>query len=327
MAEKLDVFFKRAEGKLGPLSAFKKAWLLTDWAKERYLYRVPVDEYFKYEFYNKNRKGRNSFVAGKRSSVFFNTCNDKEERRFLDDKSLFVQKYKEYTGRETLDMTDASFEEFAQFVQEKKDIFVKPKDGHFGLGVYVQDCGEGVDIKALYESLVTSPYMVEERIIQHPDMAAFNDTSVNTLRIITFVHPDGTASVMPGALIRIGRKGGIADNFHHGGIGAQIDEKTGIVVTCGLDQSGTRWVTHPDSGKRIVGFQVPQWEKLCNCVKKAALVCPKVRCVGWDVVLTADEKVVLIEGNGWPDPDLYQMSDGIGRWSLFREYLREVQAQ
>ena len=321
---KVKLVFSEIESRLGSVSVFEKASILCDWLYERLVHQVPVDQYFKYAFYEKNRRGKAKFIAGKKAREFFRTCNDAEARKVFNDKALFAKIYREYVGRDILDMMNTSFEVFEQFTKKHNQMFIKPTDGHFGLGVSVVDCGKGVDIKKLYSSWAGKHVMAEELVIQHPDMASFNDTSVNTLRLVTFVHPDGTASVMPGALIRIGRKGGIADNFHHGGVGAQIDVQTGVVITSGIDQAARRWIRHPDSGKFIVGFQVPLWDKVCKTVKEAALLNPKVRCVGWDVVVTNDERVVLIEGNGWPDPDLFQMSDGIGRWSLFEQYLEEV---
>lgn len=40
-----------------------------------------------------------------------------------------------------------------------------------------------------------------------------------------------------------------------------VDTDTGIVYTAGFDESGNRYVTHPNSGVPIVGFQIPRWNE------------------------------------------------------------------
>ena len=53
-------------------------------------------------------------------------------------------------------------------------------------------------------------------------MARFNKSSVNTLRVTTLVCADGSVKVVT-AVFRVGRQGKVADNFHHYGLAALID--------------------------------------------------------------------------------------------------------
>ena len=57
---------------------------------------------------------------------------------------------------------------------------------------------------------------------------------------------------------------------------------------------------------------------------KAANVVPDVRYIGWDVVITQDYRVALVEGNPGADPDAEQITTKEGRWPLYWEYLREI---
>ena len=129
---------------------------------------------------------------------------------------------------------------------------------------------------------------------------------------------------MPGALIRIGRKGRTVDNFHHFGVGAQVDVETGYVFTKGIDKTGMQYVLHPDSNKAILGFKVPFWDEIRATVLKAAMVRPDVRYVGWDVTINKEGKIILIEGNDRADPDLAQMSDKTGKWQAYKELMEQI---
>lgn len=325
---KMQRFDQLAEECMGEkLTGLWRIFVLLDAIKEKVFHNVIMVDYFRYGFFGRNTYGRSKFVTGKKKKAFYDYCNDISERKYFDDKTLFVEKFGDYIGRDVLNMKKATEEEFLRFAEKHHDVFVKPSGGHFGLGASVEHCETQAEARAIYQKISGQEYMAEEVLTQCKEMAAFNDTSVNTLRVVTFVNGAGKVEVMPGAAVRIGRKGGIADNFHHGGIGALIDEKTGIIITMGIDQKMHRWIKHPDSGKQIVGFQVPHWDEICRFVKKVALVCPRVHCVGWDVVITEDGRITLIEGNSRPDPDLAQMSDGVGKYDIFYHYMQSLKKQ
>src|SRR5699024_11501854 len=53
---------------------------------------------------------------------------------------------------------------------------------------------------------------------------------------------------------------------------------------------------HPITGERIIGFQIPFWERTLEMVKKAAGLYSGNRSIGWDIVITKSGPG-LIEGN------------------------------
>ena len=76
-----------------------------------------------------------------------------------------------------------------------------------------------------------------------------------------------------------------------------------------------------------MGFKVPQWDNIVDTVKKAAIVHPEVRYVGWDVTIKEDGTIVLIEGNPGADPDVTQIEDQIGKWPLYKPLLGQIKNQ
>ena len=89
---------------------------------------------------------------------------------------------------------------------------------------------------------------------QHCEMAEFNTSSVNTLRIVTMLCPDNTV-IIPAAFLRMGRKGRCVDNFHFYGIAAAIDIETGIVKTTGVDKNLRKICQTPGFGKDYCRLQ------------------------------------------------------------------------
>jgi len=318
--------FDKGQEKLGSLNLLGKFCLLVDASWEKFVYATSREDYFQYEFYKKNNRGRREFITRGRAKQIHVICNDPIKKNIFVEKDVFAEVFKDYTGRKILDMNVANFEEFSQFCATNAQVFQKPRGGTFGQGVSIINLTDVKNIKALYEELHGNDVILEEVIVQHPSLAAYNSTSLNSMRVVTILGADGEPEVMPGAVLRIGRKGKVADNFHHNGIASQIDIKTGMVCSTGIDKSGNRYLVHPDSGLPIIGFMIPMWDEICKTVLAAARVVPQVRFVGWDVAVTKDNRVILIEGNDRADPDVGQMSDGIGKWRAYEKKVNEIKA-
>lgn len=314
----------KAQEKIGDLNFWEKIALIVDASWEKYRYGTAREDYFQYEFYKKNNRGRREFITHGRSAEIHAICNDPEKSKIFVDKDKFAEVFRAYIGRDIIDMHAASFEEFQYFCRVHERAFQKPRGGTYGRGVGVIELHHVEDEERLFYTLKKEDVLLEEVIVQHDSLAAFNPTSLNSMRVVTIVGADGIPQIMPGAVLRIGRKGKVADNFHHNGIAAQIDIRTGIVCSAGIDKEGNRYVMHPDAELPIIGFAIPAWDEVRQTVLEAAKVVPEVRFVGWDVAVTREGKAILIEGNNRADPDVGQMSDGIGKWPEYKAELEKI---
>jgi len=146
--------------------------------------------------------------------------------------------------------------------------------------------------------------VVEDIIIQDESLAAFNKSSVNTLRICTVNYGNGEVDVMWPCL-RMGRTGNFVDNAGSGGIFAAIDVLTGKTMAA-VDELHNVWNEHPDSKINLVGFTIPRWDDAVAFAKELARNIPDAGFVGWDLALTKDGWV-MVEGNAAP-LIIYQMA-------------------
>ena len=69
---------------------------------------------------------------------------------------------------------------------------------------------------------------------------------------------------------------------------------------------------------------MPVWDDVLNTVKRAALLVSDMRYIGWDVVITQNYKVALVEGNSGADPDAEQITTREGRWPYYKRLLKEI---
>lgn len=295
---------------------------------ERLRYDTELQDYFQYEFYKMKSSERRKYMTFSKLRKTIKICNDPSQREMYDDKTLFNKTFKDFIRRDWLDVTTTSFQEFNDFIHEHPVFFMKARVGMFGKSAgkrEIMDPDDTESVQKIYDDLKKDGCIIEQLISQHSSLVQFNGSSANTLRVVTLLCADGTPKVMAGVL-RIGRAGKTADNFHHHGIAATIDVPTGIVNSPGIDREFKRYIVHPDSNKQIVGFNIPSWNKVVVLVKQAALLNKFVRYVGWDVAIDDRGEVQLIEGNYGADPDVTQMPCRIGKWPEFASELSKIQA-
>ena len=289
-----------------------KAWLNCGANYENY-YRFRLDERspqeqaecLTFEHYKKMTAGFNHYLT----------------KGLLNGKSDFNRIFAAQIKRRWFINRDLSYAQFLKKIEGLDAIIVKPVNSTQGKGIQKLDCNVE-DKKALYDEIMAYPKsVVEEYIIQHPDVAAFCKESVNTLRIVT-LNAHGKCNVLF-AIMRMGQ-GSFVDNVHAGGIAAAVDVKTGIISSDAVDSDGNRHAVHPISKLPIRGFQIPNWDAVLDMCQKCYKKIPGVRLVGWDVAITPDG-VDLIEGNSSPGFTTIQataLQDGKGlRAEVFDPYI------
>ena len=95
------------------------------------------------------------------------------------------------------------------------------------------------------------------------------------------------------------------DNACSGGLYAEIDIDTGILISKAVNYKNEYFTKHPDTGIILVGFHIPMWDSIKEFITEATKVVPEMVVIGWDVAVTPDGST-LIETNERPDLILLQ---------------------
>lgn len=285
-------------------------------------YRVNPSEYFLYGFdTNKDVSYRKSFVSDKvKDLVCLKITGHEKFANELADKWKFYKLASPYFKREAMLFDkNTSVESFTDFAIRNKLLFAKPLSASKGEGALAFEVNDKENAKATYAKMLNTSvrYIVEKRIIQHPEMAKWNESSVNTVRVPAFLNKQGFYLLPP--FFRVGRKGAIVDNAGAGGVYANINPETGVIYTRGFDEHGNYYDVHPDSGLKFEGYQMPQWKDLLKTVEEVHRKCmPGHIYIGWDFALT-EEGWILIEGN-WGQL-VNQYVDKVGLKKQFMHYM------
>ena len=205
--------------------------------------------------------------------------------------------------------------------------FAKPVDGMFSLGCWsiealspsddmlVSSDGERIaqsELCRYIEGRGRSGYLFQELLRPHQALAEAWGERVPTIRVFAFITERGPEIFR--AVCKICANGNIADNYWRAGniLGA-IDLECGTILRAvsgtGADQVESP--EHPDTGRPIVGLELPDWQAALDLCLAAAAALPAIRTQSWDIALTS-QGPVLVEANFGGDLNLPQIAFGAG---------------
>ncbi|KKO46890.1 hypothetical protein WG68_02830 [Arsukibacterium ikkense] len=166
-------------------------------------------------------------------------------------------------------------------------------------GIFFRELGKSATLPVadfLSQSLTVHQgcdYIIEKYLQQHPALAAFNPSSLNTLRVWVGKTATGAPKIIA-IYLRVGRAGSLVDNRLSGGFGVAIDPesfKTTIAVP--QDSSGQCFNQHPDSGYDMSQRQLPFKAEVVALAEKVTNILPNTRFVGLDIAFTPEQPVII----------------------------------
>ena len=283
-------------------------------------YQAGYYDYQEFEFYLLNKEQRKTYLTRGINNSLVNKYNNKEYWYILQDKIEFNKRFNKYLKRDWLDLRESSLEDFIKFCSNKEYIIAKELDNCGGKGIDKVKIDN--NITEIYNRLKENKqYLVEELIKQNSKVNKLYSGSVNTLRLFTFF--DGKETYVINTIFKIGNNG-FVDNFSSGGMYTFVDNKGKIIVPA-IDQDDNKIEIHPTTKEKILGFEIPNYDKACDMVKEAAKLIPEVQYIGWDVSILEND-VCLVEGNEFPGvfqikPSFENKKDHVGLIPEYKKYM------
>lgn len=276
-------------------------------------------DFLNYELYKKSKKEIMEYATIKHQDKFYEIVSPSKYKTFFTIKTNFLRNFKDYIDRDFFD--NGSLEELKEFLKKHEYFMIKPYDGLGGHGVEKLYSKDIKDIKEFYDKLKNEKLFLEEYVIQNKEISKIVDSSVNTIRIMTFGY-NGKSKILF-ACMRFSDGTASVDNFHQGGMACLVDITSGELVGSAFNKNLEYFDKHPKSGIKFDGFQIPNWDKVKKLVLDAALVNKNIHVVGWDVAVT-ENGATFIEGNRRPGFDLVQVLSKRGRIDIMRDCLNEI---
>ncbi|SEK39531.1 Sugar-transfer associated ATP-grasp [Nitrosovibrio tenuis] len=204
------------------------------------------------------------------------------------------------------------------------DLFVKPLHGqngknatrwdYLGSGQYRRNDGKRATADEVLEDLRQASqrraFLVQPRLVNHREIADLGNGTLATIRVMSCRDEQGEFEVT-NAVFRMAQNGTVVvDNFHTGGIAANVDIHTGELgrATCGAWGSTVDgwYEQYYENGAQILHRKLPCWPELIDLVRYAhgSAFSDQV-VIGWDVALL-DSGPCMIAINKAPDFDMIQ---------------------
>ena len=306
---------------------------------------LTTDEYYQFEFEKRDEEFRKSFLGLNEQRFYLDYLNPVKYYSLARNKYL-AHKMLEDTGVRKSELycyyqPEARFissnekasdrEGVLRILKNKKvqSCVIKTTESSHGDNVWVINAIEFRDDDAVMmrfdgESQLLSSILGKEALIfesvvkQTKQFAAFNESSVNTVRFMTTLYPDGSARVIA-TWFKVGRKGKCVDNAGNGGnVDAAIDTETGKIYNV-FQFDGWRKAKqiekHPDSGNQLNGVMIENWQAIKEEVRKFQQAFPYCKAAGWDIAITDDGPVVIEVNDFW---------DRTGQYFIRRGWRNEI---
>lgn len=211
-----------------------------------------------------------------------------------------------------------------------REIVVKPSGLAGGKGVEFFASSSPQELKKVFHTK-GALFVVQKSIKQHPEMAELNASTVNTVRLTTFLYKGRFIPVA--ALIKIGSPNVRVDNYKHGGclLGVNLD---GTALPWALNIDRER-ITELPSGVKLGegGFtKVPCFDNVLATAERAHYDIPKIKLISWDIAIDDENEAEIIEANFGGDLRMHQvltgpifgdMTEKIIDYYAFRKFYKE----
>lgn len=304
-------------------SGKSRLYLFFDIINCGFKYGAGYNDYLLCDFFNLTADQRKTYVTRSVNNTLVGMLNDREYYHIFDNKNEFYSTFGDFIGRDWMIFSGEDKQKFIDFMADRDEVIVKPKDGTGGKGVEKLNKNDFPSLNKMIEHMEEiGAEVVEDVIKQNTVMGSLHPYSINTLRVVTILNDEGAHIVY--AHVRIGNHKRAVDNLHSGGMFAPINLETGIVEFPAYDRDKKTYDVHPLTGVTIKGFKIPQWEESKKLCIEAAERIPQMKYIGWDVAVS-DKGPVMVEGNNLPGYDIIQMPphtpDKIGMLPHFRKYV------
>lgn len=289
-------------------------------------YKAAYHDYIIFEFWKYNDKQRKTYFTRFKSKDFIMYMNDPSYSHIFDNKNEFNKVFKDYIGRDYVDLESATEDEIKKFFKSNDEIFCKPNSLSCGRGCMKVKTSDFKNFDEFLKFIKEKDFgTIEEVVKNHPDIDKIYPFAANTMRVITMIDQDGVPHCIY-AVFKMGKDGRVVDNY---GLHGPINLETGEFMYPAHSGDTTEdkiYYEHPYSHIKLVGMKVPLYKEVIDCALKAAKVVPQIRYVGWDIAITP-KGPAIIEGNNYCAHDFWQLPgqtpDGIGIIPTIEKYIKD----
>lgn len=252
-------------------------------------------------------------------------------RRYGEDKCYHDVWFKDIKRPKTLFKNIAGIFYDGEMNIIDKDMVIKISKNYSGEFLIKPsiDSGEGrlikffdaknLEIDELVKFLddMASNYIAQEAFKQHEALAELNPTSLNTIRIVSFLFKEEVHILS--AIFRVGAPNSRVDNVGAGGFACPIKED-GQLNDKAVNRKA-EWVKENTQGVKFSDIKIPHYKKVRETVIENHKKLAHFKLVGWDMSVDSEGNPIFIEYNTCPGSN--QITCGPTFGNITEEVLKE----
>lgn len=288
--------------------------------------RIGISEYFEYGIWDPalTEQQRKAFIGWRTSTELDRRFNNDHSRVLANDKLLNylvlhsqgfriprpLATYSTRRRRIADETILADHDDVLRFLASTTyPVFLKPISAGYGRGaaglagfdgthIHLLD-GTSVSLDKFFAPFDFLPFqgmLFQECAASHPAIRELTgSTAICCIRMICLVTRD--EPVIHTAFFKVVTGRNMLDNFSHGDYGnllATIDTEHGVITHAIRSMGpGGAIEKHPDTGKALIGFALPDWNEAVTTVREATRHFPGLGIQNWDVALTPSGPVLI----------------------------------
>lgn len=134
-------------------------------------------------------------------------------------------------------------------------------------------------------------FIIQELVEQNIELKSLNQTSLNTLRITSYLRKEDTEILS--CVLRVGPEGSLIDNMSQGGY-LKIIEKDGTIRNQNITTHGKKIFSN-----HITFEKIPSFDKVKAFIRKMHPHLPYFKLISWDIAIDKNNEPILIEFNAF----------------------------
>lgn len=258
-------------------------------------YGCSINQYGRGSFYKFRGFERKNIITPLWWIKTLKRVNKQEYIHYYLNKVDFNKRFSAYQAHEWIYSKETDYVMFCGFIDRHPIAILKPINMLTGIGVKLLSVDDFESKEAYFKYFVSGDNLLEERIVQHPEMV-FGNKSVNTVRVYTVYDKKAAKTIVLKTILRAGVGEAVVDNYCAGGVSYDVDIDLGVVTSKGYRENGDECIVHPGTDIVMLGYKLPLWRDMLAFVSKIASEIPECPIIGWDIVICKDG-IDVIEGN------------------------------
>ena len=248
------------------------------------VYGATYNDYRIFEFYDIGHNLRKTYMTRRKYNRVTNYLVDRSIINVLEDKHLFLMRFKDYIRDDVSNINVMSFKGFEDYAKENNSFIVRSNSKSFISSYKKYDLSNFRSASYMSEAIKNDKLnLIEKNFNQHKDLSNISDFVI--INVLT-VYNRGVDIVASTIKYR---------NENNKIISGFINYNKGEIVGRFKDPDGHTY------GENFEGFVIPCYDKILELSRKLCSELEEIRQVEWSFVVTSRGGVYLVDANVWND--------------------------